>query len=78
MKQELNNKWQGKDISIEYIEDRSLIALQGPKAAITLQSFVSGKLDSMNFMTAAWLKIPKIDETVLVSRCGYTGNRMLT
>jgi aminomethyltransferase len=78
MKQQLLYNWQGKDIRIEYIEDRSLIALQGPKAAITLQSLVSGKLDSMNFMTAAWLKVPKIEETVLVSRCGYTGKRIVT
>ena len=70
---EKNSKWQNKDVTIEYIENKSLIAIQGPKAALALQNFVTGKLDNMNFMNAAFLKVPKLNEEVLVSRCGYTG-----
>jgi len=62
-----------KDVRIEYIEDRSLIALQGPKANKILQSFVGGNLSNLSFMEASLMSIPNIDETVLVSRCGYTG-----
>jgi aminomethyltransferase len=60
-------------VKIEYVEDRSLVALQGPKAAATLQSLVAGNLSNLNFMEASLMAVPNIDETVLVSRCGYTG-----
>jgi len=60
-------------VRIEYIEDRSLIALQGPKAAKVLQNYVGGNLSNLSFMEASLMSIPNIDETVLVSRCGYTG-----
>lgn len=62
-----------KDVRIEYIDNRSLIALQGPKAARVLQNFVGGNLSNLNFMEASFMSIPNIDENVLVSRCGYTG-----
>jgi aminomethyltransferase len=65
--------WKNKDVHIEYIEDRSLIALQGPKAAGVLQHLVAGNLSNLNFMEASFMAIPNIEETVLVSRCGYTG-----
>ncbi len=66
-------EFKDKDVTIEYIEDRSLIALQGPKAAHTLQNLVAGNLSNLNFMEAAFMAVPCIDENVLVSRCGYTG-----
>lgn len=62
-----------KDVTVEYIEDRSLIALQGPKAASILQNFVAGNLSNLSFMEASFMSVPTIDESVLVSRCGYTG-----
>jgi aminomethyltransferase len=65
--------FKNKDVTIEYIEDRSLIAFQGPKAASTLQNLVAGNLSNLNFMESSFMAIPNIDETVLVSRCGYTG-----
>ena len=66
-------KWGGKDITIEYIQDRSLIALQGPKSALVLQKLVGANLSNLNFMEASLIPIPGIDETCLISRCGYTG-----
>ena len=66
-------QFKDKDVTIEYIEDRSLIALQGPKAVNTLQSLVAGNLSNLSFMEAAFMAVPNIDESVLVSRCGYTG-----
>jgi aminomethyltransferase len=65
--------FKNKDVTIEYIEDRSLIALQGPKAASTLQNLVAGNLSNLSFMEAAFMAVPNIEESVLVSRCGYTG-----
>ena len=64
-------KWGGKDITIEYIQDRSLIALQGPKSALVLQKLVGANLSNLNFMEASLIPIPGIDETCLISRCGY-------
>jgi len=66
-------KFANKDIRIEYI-DRSLIALQGPKAAKALQSLVAANLSNLSFMEAIEMEIPHINEKALVSRCGYTGN----
>lgn len=68
-----DEKFKDKDVTIDYIEDRSLIALQGPKASSTLQNLVAGNLSNLNFMEAAFMAVPNIDENVLVSRCGYTG-----
>jgi aminomethyltransferase len=47
--------------------------LQGPKAVSVLQNFVAGNLSNLNFMEASFMAVPNIDENVLVSRCGYTG-----
>jgi aminomethyltransferase len=73
MKKAKEENFKNKDVTIEYIEDRSLIAIQGPKAAHTLQNLVAGNLSNLSFMEASFMAIPNIDETVLVSRCGYTG-----
>lgn len=73
MRKHKEEHWLNKDVVIEYLEDKSLIALQGPKAAHILQHFVAGNLSNLSFMEASNMAIPSIDETVLVSRCGYTG-----
>jgi len=57
-------------VAIERLEDRGLIALQGPKAAACLEQFVPG-VATMPFMS---LQRTTWDGTdILVSRCGYTG-----
>ena len=55
---------------IEVLEDRALIALQGPKAVEALAQFAP-ECAEMTFMTAKWLEIDGV--TCLVTRSGYTG-----
>jgi len=65
--------WKNKDIQIEHIEDRSLLAFQGPHSADILQNYVVGNLANLGFMEQIEIEIPKIQEKVILSRCGYTG-----
>lgn len=58
------------EASLELLEDRGLIALQGPMAAKVLSSFCDGVAD-MPFMSAIEVKIDGVD--CFVARCGYTG-----
>lgn len=59
------------DVKLEVL-DRSLVALQGPKAAESLQEWVDGfDLRNLKFMHGRDLKVNGID--VHVTRCGYTG-----
>jgi aminomethyltransferase len=73
MRNHLENNFKNKDVRIEYLEDKSLIALQGPKSSNVLQQYVAGNLSNLSFMEASNMAMPSINETVLVSRCGYTG-----
>jgi len=62
------------DVKIEYLPDtRSLIALQGPKAAEALSRLIpsSFNLNKFPFMTTANIKVAGVE--CWVSRCGYTG-----
>jgi aminomethyltransferase len=56
--------------TVEMLEDRALLALQGPEAVTVLQRLSSGVGD-LSFMTAAEIEIAGI--TCFVSRSGYTG-----
>ncbi len=58
------------DVKFEQI-DRSLIALQGPKAEKVLSSLCTLDFEKMGFMTSIYTKVAGFD--CLVSRCGYTG-----
>ena len=60
----------GDDVEIEVLEDRALLALQGPDAA-TVMSRLTDIDDDMIFMTAANLNIDGID--CFVTRSGYSG-----
>jgi len=60
----------GLDVQVEQW-DRSLLALQGPKAEGVLQSLVKYDLSKMPFMSAQEISVGGIN--CLVSRCGYTG-----
>ena len=55
---------------IELIDDRALIAIQGPKSSNILKKFFN-KIDDMPFMTGDWFTYD--NEQFFVSRCGYTG-----
>ncbi|KAK4533670.1 hypothetical protein CCYA_CCYA18G4552 [Cyanidiococcus yangmingshanensis] len=67
---------EGMDVRLERLMDRSLLALQGPRAMEVLQSLVGRgtlNLEQMAFMNAHMVKLPMFSEYLLVSRCGYTG-----
>ena len=59
-----------KTYKIELIEDRTLIALQGPNSSNILKTFFQ-EIDDMPFMTADWFNYD--NEKFFISRCGYTG-----
>lgn len=58
------------DVVLEILEDRALIALQGPKAAEVLTRFATDA-SSMRFMDSRTMHIYGVE--CLVSRSGYTG-----
>jgi len=60
----------GENCKLEVLENRSLIALQGPKAEKVLSEF-SNQIINMNFMDT--LKIQLQGFEVWISRSGYTG-----
>ena len=58
------------DVTLEVIEDRALLALQGPKAADVLAR-LQPAVSAMSFMDIQQLSIDGVD--CIVSRSGYTG-----
>jgi aminomethyltransferase len=60
-------------ISLEYLEDWGLLALQGPSSSKVLQTLLPEDLSKLKFMNAYYGKISKINAKVLITRCGYTG-----
>jgi len=66
-------KGKGMDVDVMEMEENSLIALQGPKAATVLSRFLpdSFNLAAMNFMTGVEVDIRGVK--CRVTRCGYTG-----
>lgn len=60
------------DIHIERLDDRGLIALQGPMAAEVLQIMVSIDLKNIKFMETTETDLKGIG-LCIVTRCGYTG-----
>lgn len=60
------------DVALEFLDDRSLVAIQGPKAAAILQKGVDVNLSEMKFMNARTLTVFGIPGC-RVTRCGYTG-----
>ena len=63
----------GMDVELVYRDDKSLVALQGPKAASVLARMLPANFDlpRLAFNADADVPIDGIDCTV--SRCGYTG-----
>ena len=57
-------------VEVEYLDDRALLALQGPEAAAVLARFVPGAA-TMPFMSYAEASIEGVP--VLLTRSGYTG-----
>lgn len=59
------------DLEFTILADRSLLALQGPKAAEVLQSCVETDLRSLKFMNGVDTAFDGVP--IRVTRCGYTG-----
>ncbi|TPG39730.1 glycine cleavage system aminomethyltransferase GcvT [Sphingomonas koreensis] len=61
------------DITINHLEDRALLALQGPKAFDALKHHTTGEwpLDVLVFMRGGQFEIAGVD--AYISRSGYTG-----
>jgi aminomethyltransferase len=61
------------DITLNYLDDRALLALQGPKAADALARHVTGEysLSALTFMRFGHFQIAGHDVTI--ARAGYTG-----
>lgn len=57
-------------VLLEQMDDRALLALQGPKAETVLSTLISAVKD-MSFMTS--ITIPYKGYTLYISRSGYTG-----
>jgi aminomethyltransferase len=61
------------EITINHLDDRALLALQGPKAFDVLKRYTSGKwpLEALVFMKGGQFEIAGVD--AYISRSGYTG-----
>lgn len=59
------------DLKVTMLDDRALLALQGPQAASVLARFAPGVV-SLPFMAADWFEIAGIGRC-FISRSGYTG-----
>ncbi|KAM3961129.1 aminomethyltransferase, mitochondrial [Aphomia sociella] len=66
-------KKQGKDVNLNFwdVNQRALIAVQGPKATSALQSLTDIALDELTFMTSRVGSVAGVE--CRVTRCGYTG-----
>lgn len=67
------SEFAGKDLALHYVEDESLVALQGPRAVEIVESLINKDLSKMPFMTAGRFKCEKLGTELVVTRCGYTG-----
>eukprot|EP00095_Tigriopus_kingsejongensis_P000803 maker-scaffold629_size122686-snap-gene-0.26 protein:Tk00803 transcript:maker-scaffold629_size122686-snap-gene-0.26-mRNA-1 annotation:"PREDICTED: aminomethyltransferase " len=66
-------KTKGLDVSLEFLDTRGLIALQGPESARVLQSMCPDvDLAKLTFMKTVVAKVNGVEE-VRITRCGYTG-----
>lgn len=61
------------DITIKYLQDRALVALQGPKAHVALQKLIDKDLSKYVFMNHFFAKCVPLDTDLQICRSGYTG-----
>ena len=60
----------GSEFKMNLDNNRSLIAIQGPKSVEILNSVING-VDQLNFMTGNWFNVN--NQKLFVTRSGYTG-----
>jgi len=65
-------KGKGLDVTLEFGDDRGLIAVQGPEAAKVLQAITNIEMAKLGFMSSVVCKVGGVDDC-RVTRCGYTG-----
>jgi len=63
---------QGKDVSLEFLDEKGLIALQGPTMHKALQPLLDVDLTKIGFMQSFVGKVAGIEDC-RITRCGYTG-----
>jgi len=61
------------DLKIEHLQDKALVALQGPKSAQVLQALVDQDLSKYVFMNHFFAKCPQLGTDLQICRSGYTG-----
>ncbi|WP_233454029.1 glycine cleavage system aminomethyltransferase GcvT [Tsuneonella flava] len=59
------------EITLTHLDDRALLALQGPEAAVALERAMRGLTEDFGFMEAKEYQFGELD--LMVSRSGYTG-----
>lgn len=69
---EVNMKAQKMDVTLEKIDDKALLALQGPQMSEILQSGVKFDVKKLPFMHTIETSVFGIDNC-RITRCGYTG-----
>ncbi|XP_046459237.1 aminomethyltransferase, mitochondrial-like [Daphnia pulex] len=65
-------KKEGLDVDIEVLEERGLLAIQGPLMMSILQPHVDIPLDQLYFMTTSVATVCGV-QNCRITRCGYTG-----
>lgn len=70
---EFKDKHPGADVFVHHMNDRGLLAIQGPSAHQVLQRYIKESLVPFGFMKIGYFTMPRINETVLLRRSGYTG-----
>lgn len=65
-------KSKGLDVDIEVLEERGLLAIQGPMMMSILQPHVDIPLDQLHFMTTSKATVCGVPNC-RITRCGYTG-----
>lgn len=61
------------DVQLERLNGRGLVALQGPRAADTLQTLTTQDLSKLEFMNTMRAELKGLSGECVVTRCGYTG-----
>lgn len=65
------NKNNSSDITVNFIKDRSLLAIQGPLSSNILQKTFNYDFSKLYFMQS--LSFDYLENSVRITRCGYTG-----